>query len=273
MGAILPCCCAASPPKYQESVLCRQLGRFCRKGTQHFQITNEDRLAFEKLRELVLAEEDPLKLAVFDLALFCSMAMECKRLEFLHSQVRESDPDPRMPQRARAIKDFRIAALKTQYRHINGASGFSQLVTFAVLTNMHFMLLFNGPDETKPAKKIQFAKNACYVKDHFEDAIIAKDEVGADVSISASNGIPSGDGEDRQFLIIRYGGSAGPGVYRWVEGRNVRAEPLDLGIAFHFRKWLEYARSFRGSMELCKPGGNVLHTAVGLLMLFESVHS
>lgn len=259
------CCCMAKPPKYAESNLGRQLTRFCRKGTMHLQIANEDRLAFERLRVMVYAAKDPLTLSVFDLALFCSMAMECGKLHELHARVREADAEG--PQRPRAVRDFRVLANKCQYRFVGGAGGFSQLVTFAALTNCQFLLLFEH-DPTKPARKFQFCNSAVYMMDErgYDDPLALKNEKGEEVSLPATNGIPTGVGEDIQFPKLRFK----DGTYRHVEGRNIKVETLDYGTAFHFQKWLEYARSFRSSMELCMPGGNVLKAAIGLLMMFES---
>jgi len=232
-----------------ESRLCKQLFKFVRKGTLHLEITAEDSLAYEKLRQEVYAAEDPMAISVFDLALFISMSMECAKLLELHTRLRECEGDAR----TRATKEFRVLALKACYRFMDGTGGFSQLVTFAVLTNLEFTCSMLDP-RTQMINKVLFAKNACYMKDSLEEAL------DANVSSAVQSVGPAGE----QTLVVRLRKA----MYAHVEGTNVKCEPLESGICDHYKKWLAYAKSFRASMELPQ-GGNTLLAAVGLLMEFE----
>ena len=63
-----------------ESRAVKSLLKCLRKGTMHLEISMEDALAFEKLRQQIYESENPLTISVFDLALFISMSMvDCCR--------------------------------------------------------------------------------------------------------------------------------------------------------------------------------------------------
>ena len=62
-----------------------------------------------------------------------------------------------------------MQVLKSNYRFIGGLSGFSQLCTFAVLTNVQYMLNMLDP-RTQINNKILFAPNAVFMKDKLEEA-------------------------------------------------------------------------------------------------------
>ena len=229
-----------------ESRAVKCLLKFLRKGTMHLEITSEDMLAYEKLRQQLYEMDNPLKISVFDLALFISMSMECQKLLTLHTRARETDGKAR----ELASKDFRVQVLKSNYRFIGGLSGFSQLCTFAVLTNVQYMLNLLDP-RTQVNNKILFAPNAVFMKDKLEEAA-------------------SGTEKRRQMLEeqnmpqIRKRAQG----YTHSAGNNIKPDSLESGMCDHYHKWLAYARTFRASMEL-PPTGDMLAAAVGLLMEFE----
>ena len=156
--------------------------KFLRKGTMHLEITSEDMLAYEKLRRQLYEMDNPLKISVFDLALFISMSMECQKLLTLHTRARETDGKAR----ELASKDFRVQVLKSNYRFIGGLSGFSQLCTFAVLTNVQYMLNLLDP-RTQVNNKILFAPNAVFMKDQIDSLTILVDGLSAMVKAEAQD--------------------------------------------------------------------------------------
>ena len=64
------------------------LQQFLRRGTLHLDIAREDWLAYEKLRLQIHEQQNPLKVPVFDMALFISMSMECSSILQAHERVR-----------------------------------------------------------------------------------------------------------------------------------------------------------------------------------------
>ena len=212
----------------------------------HLEISMEDALAFEKLRQQIYESENPLTISVFDLALFISMSMECGKLLTLHTRARESDGKAR----EMASKDFRVQVLKANYRFTQGVGGFSQLCTFAVLTNLQYMVNILNP-RTQINNKMLFAPNAVFMKDKLEE----------DASSSTKRKQMLEEAELPQIRLRKAG-------YTHVSGNNIKCEPLESGICDHYRKWIAYCRTFRASMDL-PPSGDMLAAAVGLLMEFE----
>ena len=107
----------------------------------------------------VYERENPLKVPIFDLALFISMSMECGKLLQLHSAIAEVSGSPSTTTISRslcaclgpnhqldkdgsemAIKEFKVTVLKATYRFGTGKlGGFSSLVTFAILSRRPFV--------------------------------------------------------------------------------------------------------------------------------------
>jgi len=235
--------------KKEEKVSClvKSLHKFLRKGTFHLETQREDSLAYEMLRQDVYEREDPLKVPIFDLALFLSMSMECGKLLQLHSAIAELDKDSS----AMAVKEFQVTVLKSTYRYSTGKlGGFSTLVTFAILSRRPFVCAMQD-SQTQNISQIIFGTSACWMT----DSKVQKDS-------------DDDEQEDDEADIRRYEVRLKKESYNHIKGTEFKCEPLDSGICDHYKKWLTYARTFRSSMEL-PPKGNTLAAAAGLIMEFE----
>jgi hypothetical protein len=179
------------------------------------------------LRQDVYEREDPLKVPIFDLALFLSMSMECGKLLQLHSAIAELDKDSS----AMAVKEFQVTVLKSTYRYSTGKlGGFSTLVTFAILSRRPFVCAMQD-SQTQNISQIIFGTSACWMT----DSKVQKDS-------------DDDEQEDDEADIRRYEVRLKKESYNHIKGTEYKCEPLDSGICDHYKKWLTYARTFRSSM-------------------------
>lgn len=244
------CCGSKKKTVFGQSNLMTAVHEFLRKGTLHLEVAREDALAYEKLR-LLIYEQSPLSVPVFDMALFISMSMECSSLLQAHERVRNTDK----ASQETAKKDFAVKVLMSHYRFSEGMGGFSQMCTFLLLTQHPYVLSIQD-HKTQNLSQIMFGPSAVWM---MEPEVLEEDEDGQTKKKTKEEE----ENDPRRFEIrIR------KGVISHVKGRDHKCAPLDSGIVDHFDKWLAYTRTFRSSLELPQ-AGNTLAAAAGLLMEFD----
>ena len=219
---------------------------FVRREARHFDVHQEDRVAYNMLRMALyeLAAASPTSAPVFDLALFASMSCECQRIIALHRRYRELEGRPKML----AHKDFVELLLKARYRFSTGRAGFSIMCTFALLTNVRYIVAFEDPVTLDPAK-LHFCATGVYRMERLFDEEARKRR----------------EREETHVICLRHG------AYYRVRGEALAETPAEAGIDVNYERWLRYCRTVRSAIELPQAGeADTLTSVVALLMFFET---
>ena len=216
------------------------------KFAQHYDIAQEDRVAFNMLRMSLyeLCKASPTSAPVFDLALFISMSKECRSLIDWHMRYRELEGRSKIL----AHKKFVELLLTARYRFDDGVGGFTQMATFALLTNVPLVLYFDDP-ETYDTAKLRFAATGIYRMEKL---------FGVEAQERKKN-------VETHVIALRQG------MYYPVRGDPLALVPASGGMSANFERWLKYCRTVRTAYELPAPGqSDMLTTVVSLLMFFET---
>jgi hypothetical protein len=205
-------------------------------GTIMFQVWKEDALVYLKMKQDFYKIKQPAAIPWYDLALYCSMSMECSHLVGTYVAVKAAEGHHA---KQRAISNFKRALLQSNYRFSSGLGGFSTMITMCLLSQTDFCGSLVGAD--KELRRIMFTTTAIYMMEKLEG---------------------NESFHDNEVRNTR-------GSWDHVKGHDIRPSILDTGIVDHYKDWMNLARTYKSSLTISKKADSHLAAAVGLLMEFE----
>lgn len=272
----------------EQSELLVALHTFLRQGTMHLELSREDLVAYEKLRLMMYdwAKKDGIsQLPVFEVALFLSMSAKCGTLlhtyKTMHTAFEKyAKTKNEKEEQAKAKKAFIDAVLLAHYRYSRKMGGFSVMCTFVVLGQHPFVCSIEDR-KTQTRTEVVFGPAACWMQECVEpNDDIAKKKAATVMDAAAKEEAAAEQRAkkkqlDKELDPMNFEVRIRNGTVAHVKGTDHRCMPLDCGMGDHFRKWLDYTKTFRSSLELPQvrlgetPEVNTVEAVVGLLMEFD----
>jgi len=253
--------CNAKPPVLSNG-LCRHMIKFSPPKTFMLDVINEDILAFEKLRQRILAVKKMNAIPQFDVALFLSMSKQCRRLLTLYTEGIGGS--------GKAADMFRTLISRAHYRFRDHFGGFSQMVSHVVLNQVDFCVSIvprakahddddssSSDDEEDDKKRRKTRKNKKVVK---KPKMLRYMFTPGAVFKSPDQSFHKNE--------VRLAG----GRFTFMKGGAEEAKPRDEGYCNDktFNLWLVTARSIKVALEIPE-GKEAVDVYGGCLMQFEGV--